>query len=87
MVTKDTLCAYCLTHSWVGPPCQRILRPNPDHTMLPLYKYKPVSDTQREVEGKPREVVDFQPKIKIKNICHGTDDDTNVESLFTKTRS
>ena len=79
---RKTLCDYCLTHSWVGPPCQRISRPYPDHTMLPLYKYKHVLETPREIEGKPREVDDFQSRVKIKeSVQKGTLSTDDQEAL------
>ena len=58
---KCRKCEHCSTTSWIGPPCDKIPKPYPDYTVS-CYHYMKVEDTPVEIDGKAREIDDFQPR-------------------------
>ena len=59
--TKSEVCAFCSTHGWVGPPCKTVPKPYPNYEANGFH-YLSVLETPVEVDGKDREVDDFQPR-------------------------
>ena len=64
----DGACAYCSSYDWVGPPCTEATRPFPDYSKLPEYPYHHVSVSPTILNGIEREVDDFQPRKRIKQL-------------------
>ena len=57
-------CDFCTREDWIGPPCSGIPASMPDSGNK--YKYRHVNDTPLKVDGKMRDVDDFQPRKQIK---------------------
>eukprot|EP00794_Sanderia_malayensis_P003753 gene3753-4275_t len=53
-------CIYC-SKDWVGPPCTKVPKPYPDYDAEGLH-YKSVFLTPNEIDGRQREIDDFQPR-------------------------
>ena len=64
---KKSLCEFCATHNWIGPPAKRIPQPKPDEDnpghYLPVFK-TPLVDN----EGQIREADDWQPRVHITSL-------------------
>lgn len=57
-------CLHCSEYGWIDSVCQRIPEPMPDYES-PKFMYLHVSDTPITVDGKPRPVDDFNPKVQL----------------------
>ena len=60
-----SLCLHCSKSGWIDCVCQRIPEPMPDYEST-KYKYMHVRDTPNIVDGKPRTVDDFNPRVQLK---------------------
>ena len=82
---KSEICTFCPTHDWVGPPCETVPKPYPDYDANGLH-YKSVFETPLQVDGKDRQVDDFQPtkhaKYHLKNGKLSSDED--IKCFCTK---
>ena len=79
-------CDFCTRENWTGPPCSRIPAPVPDSGNK--YKYRHVNDTPLKIDGKMRDVDDFQPRKQIKiAVLSGTlslDDENQMKEFCDK---
>ena len=80
--TEGVKCDFCDGKDWVGPHVTYVPAPMPDESKLPEFHYLHVRDTPLEVDGKFREVDDFQPRVQIKkSLTDGSMSLQNEESI------
>jgi hypothetical protein len=58
-------CQHCMIASWVGPPCGKVPKPYPDYDALGFH-YMDVDATPDQIDGRARNVDDFQPRKQAK---------------------
>ena len=79
-------CDFCTKEDWIRPPCSRIPAPMPDSRNK--YKYRHLNDTPLKIDGKMRDVDDFQPKKQKKiAVSSGTlplDDENQMKEFCDK---
>ncbi len=63
---NDGSCSHCLKTSWIDAVCHRIPEPMPAYTNR--YKNLHMKDTPSEIDGAPRPVNEFNPRIQLKHL-------------------
>ena len=86
--TGSESCKFCSVSGWSGLPISQCSHPYPDHSKLLSYRYKAYSDTPTAIDGQPRLVDNYQPRVnRRKEFEDGTlkkeDPDTKMHILLT----
>ena len=84
---KSEMCTFCSYHDWAGPPCEAVPKPYTDHGANG-FRYKSVFETPLQMDGKDREVDDFQQRKQardyLKKGIRKLSGDENIKSFCTK---